>query len=337
MFGANYFSARYFGARYYGHYGAVATVVDGRYLGSRYFGRRYWNQELAEADGVYQGSRYFGNRYFGRRFFGANQTSDPFELVQTNTLVGAGLGTFSSVSLTTGFDWPFVPSAPLVGTGISSLNATLSFENEVWYLENYLQLATANGTSSFAATFEIGYASGVGRYFGRRYLGSSYYGQRYWGTTADVTFELDITNVLMGVGAATYSANIGQSILLVPAGPILSNGSSSFAATIGYTDQPSVVIPDEAISTGGWPNYKHVQRKKRRKREDEEIEDAVVIVQPEPQSETVVARRSVLKLKPATQAKPIETVADQIERISKDRAKKALKRKRALEEKLLLL
>lgn len=307
MYGARYFGARYFGASYFGHYGASLGAVSGRFFGQRYFGRRYWGQSSNDVDGAFSGSRYLGNRYFGKRYFGANQTSDPFAIAQTNVLAGSGVTSYSSITLSIGTDWALAQTNSLLGNGAGSQDATLTFNTENWYLENYLQLAQSVGVGALSASFQLGYLAGGGRYFGSRYFGQRYYGPRYWGTLTSWSFE--ITSHLSGAAAATHSTTLGTAIALVPSSAILSNGAASFnSVSLSFSD-PVVVAPTQGApgkpQKRGFTRYMVTINGRRHFGSEDEIERLIEQFA-QTQAEKPKPKRVKITVKPAQTSEPEE-------------------------------
>jgi hypothetical protein len=302
-------------------------------MGPRYFGLRYWNQRFVDSvDGAYSGSRFFANRYFGLRYFGANQTSDPFELAQSQGLAGSGIGSFSSLALTYGSDKAIAQTNTLAGSGIAGITALLSYENEDWAFTPPLELTPAIGVGALACDLEFiePTTGGAGRYFGSRYFGPRYFGPRYWSTLYG--WNLEQTAGLAGVGAGTISAGIGLGIVFAPTQAFAAIGTGTYAAGLSYVDPPPVIPESEAV--GFWPEYMPHKRKRKKADEPDSAEEMEAVAEvAAPQREKLTIKRA----RPVIQVQKVETVADKIERIAIDRAKRERKRKKDMEEKLLMM
>ena len=109
-------------------------------------------------------------------------------------------------------------------------------------------------------------------------------------------------------------------------------GTGVYTAGLSYVDPPPVIPESEAV--GFWPEYMPHKRKRKKAEDPEHAEEMAVV------AEVAAPKREKLTIKrarPAIQPQKVETVADKIERIAIDRAKRERKRKKDLEEKLLMM
>jgi len=207
-------------------------MFAGRFFGARYFGGRHFGKAGLTVPGYYTGSRYFGSRYFGPSYFGSDETSIPFEIVQTAgvSLVGVLLTSGSAVF---GTDFEVTQTSGISLSGSLALAGNLTYPNEDWSITPPLELRALVGTLSIECDLEFGggVALPSGGYWGRRFWGANYFGQRYFGTGD--SFAIVQTAGIGLTGTLTAASGIAQALGLNPSalgltGTLLTTSGMSF-------------------------------------------------------------------------------------------------------------
>ncbi len=215
-------------------------MFAGRFFGARYFGGRHFGKAGLTVPGYYTGSRYFGSRYFGPSYFGSDETSIPFEIVQTAgvSLVGVLLTSGSAVF---GTDFEVTQTSGISLSGSLALTGNLTYPNEDWSITPPLEVTGLVGTLSIACDLEFGGGAGLASagYWGRRYWGAAYFGQRYWGTGA--AFAVEQTAGVGLTGTLTAASGIALALGLVPSTLGLT-GALSLECDLSFGDNWDLVL-----------------------------------------------------------------------------------------------